>query len=238
MFSIFGSSTDIVSWVDEPHRRGTLQILSSCIVTILLCVWTALHLNLPRQIGKVKRPWYANRQLWRKIGWLILTLLAPEMTVYVAWSQHREAKRVKMLNIKAGKRAKDDDERSQSRYEDIVRSQSILNHEEWGMVHAFYAIMGGFVIEIDNEESFLPGQRKRMTLTTKGIQYIAERFPTLLPDLAEEDIADKSKQGALAKSIVCVQASWFIVQCISRMTMALPITLLEVRPYGNRINYI
>ena len=112
-----------------------------------------------------------------------------------------------------------------------ARSQS--EHEEWGMVHAFYAIMGGFVIEIeDDEESFLPGRRKRMTLTAKGIQYIPERFPTILPTLSEVDIADKSKAGALAKSIVCIQASWFITQCISRMAMALPITLLEVRACG------
>ena len=157
--------------------------------------------------------------------------------MYVAWSQHREAKRVKKLNIKGKKRARDDDARSQSHHEETVRSQSILEHEEWGMVHAFYAIMGGFVIEMDSEKSFLPGQRRRMTLTTKGLQFIAERFQTLLPDLPEEDIADKSKQGALAKSIVCIQASWFIAQCISRLSTALPITLLEVRPYESRISY-
>ena len=215
MYSIFGNSTDMVSWVDDPHRRGTLGILSSCIVTILLCVWTALHLNLPHQTNN-KQSWYAKRQLWRKIGWLILTLLAPEFSVYTAWSQHREAKEVKKLNIKVTKKSQDHEASAQS------------EQEEWGMVHAFYAIMGGFVIDIDSRESSLPGQRKRMTLTAKGIRFIAERFPTLLPDLSEVDIKDKSKAGALAKSIVCIQAGWFILQCISRMAMGYPITLLEV----------
>lgn len=90
--------------------------------------------------------------------------------------------------------------------------------------------MGGFVINIESEASFLPGQRRSMTLTAKGIQYIAEHFPTLLPDVSKEEIADKSKAGALAKSFVCIRPGWFIAQCVSRMAMAYPITLLEVRP--------
>lgn len=73
---------------------------------------------------------------------------------------------------------------------------------------------------------------ERMTLTAKGIQYIAERFPNLLPHLTKVDIADRSKAGALARSIVWIQASWFITQCISRMAMDLPITLLEVYSCG------
>ncbi len=145
-----------------------------------------------------------------------MALLAPEFAVYTAWSQHRVAKALKKLIIKVKKKTQNVDERSQS------------HPEEWGMVHCFYAIMGGFVIDVDSKDPFLPGHRKRMTLTAKGIQFIAERFPTLLPELSEADFRDKSKAGALAKSIVCIQAGWFITQCISRVAMALPITLLEV----------
>ena len=35
-----------VSWHSEPNVRGTFSILVSCIVTLSLCVWTALHLNI------------------------------------------------------------------------------------------------------------------------------------------------------------------------------------------------
>lgn len=212
MYSIFGNSTDAVSWADNPHRRGTQEILTSCTITIFLCVWTAVHLNLPLRTEAEQR-WYAKRQLWRKIGWLILTLLAPDMAIYTAWSQRREAIRLKNLRIKAEKRGYGGEAHS----------------GEWGMKHAFYAIMGGFVIDIESEASFLPSQRKSMTLTAKGIQYVAEHFTTLLPDVSEEEIADKSKAGALAKSFVCIQAGWFIAQCVSRMVLAYPITLLEVR---------
>lgn len=215
MLSIFGNSTHIVSWVDDSNRRGTQDILTSCIVTIFLCVWTALHLNVPHRSDH-KRSWYAKRQLWRKIGWLVLTLLAPEIALYTAWFQCREAMEVKNLHIKVVKRVQGNGARSK------------MCQNEWGMKHAFYAIMGGFVIEMEGEDIFLPDQRRSMTLTVKGIKYLAERFPTLLPHVPEEDIADKSKAGRLGKSIVCIQAGWLITQCISRMAMALPITLLEV----------
>ena len=39
---------------------------------------------------------------------------------------------------------------------------------------------------------------------------------------------DKTKADPITKSLVCVQAGWFIVQCIARLTTDLPITLFEI----------
>ena len=75
---IFGNGTDIVHWQPNPQIRGTFDILSTCIITMLLCVWTAVHLNVSPP-GTVWAP------RLRKIGWLILALLAPEMVAYTAW---------------------------------------------------------------------------------------------------------------------------------------------------------
>lgn len=36
-----------VAWQPAPQGRGTLSILWTCILTMILCVWTALHLNVP-----------------------------------------------------------------------------------------------------------------------------------------------------------------------------------------------
>ena len=93
----------------------------------------------------------------------------------------------------------------------------------------FLRYYGGIRHRLEGEESFLPGHRRGVTLTANGIRFIAERFPTLLPDVLEEDIVDKSKAGVLVKSIVCIQAAWLIAQCIGRLATDLPITLLEVR---------
>lgn len=68
----FTNSSDS-NWVPEPGTRGTFSILSVCLVTLGLCVWTAIHLN----VSEHEEPKW--KQLMRKIGWLILGLLSPEL---------------------------------------------------------------------------------------------------------------------------------------------------------------
>lgn len=75
---LFGNGTDIVHWQPSPSKRGTFDILSSCIITMLLCVWTAVHLN----ISPPESTW---RPRVRKVGWVIVALLAPEFIAYTAW---------------------------------------------------------------------------------------------------------------------------------------------------------
>ena len=74
MERIFGNSStpNPANWKSEPLERGTYSILSTCIITLGLCVWTAIHLNVPEHGGY----W---PQIRRKIGWMILGFLAPEL---------------------------------------------------------------------------------------------------------------------------------------------------------------
>lgn len=89
---IFSNSThsDELTWVPNPTTRGTANILVTCLLTLLLCIWKAVHLNLP----EYGRPTfcYLEYQTWRKIGWLFTSLIAPELVVYVAWSQLLQAR--------------------------------------------------------------------------------------------------------------------------------------------------
>ncbi|KAJ7057623.1 hypothetical protein C8F01DRAFT_966336, partial [Mycena amicta] len=70
-------------WVDEPNTRGTYNLVSSCVFTLGLCVWTAIHLNIPEQ-----SPRAGARQFMRKMIWLTVGLLAPEVVTFVAWNQY------------------------------------------------------------------------------------------------------------------------------------------------------
>lgn len=92
MFTPFGNKTGDVtaSWRPEPRYRGTYSILSSCLVTMALCVWSAVHLNLP---GASERsaPFWCSKQLWRKIGWVFLGIFAPEFVAWTAIEQHGQA---------------------------------------------------------------------------------------------------------------------------------------------------
>ena len=53
--------------------------------TIFLCVWQAVHLNIPPP----GEPPY--KQLFRRIGWSILAIIAPEVVALNAWLQYRDA---------------------------------------------------------------------------------------------------------------------------------------------------
>lgn len=50
----------------------------------------------------------------------------------------------------------------------------------------------------------------------------------VIPDVAQEDIEDKSKADGLAKMLVLLQASWLLLQVFGRLLAHLPVTLLEV----------
>jgi hypothetical protein len=90
-----GNSTQIPFWHPVPTYRGTYNILSACLVTIGLCVWSALHLNVPKY-GTTSRQW------WRKVKWLFVGLFAPELVAWTAgrldgWTafrQHRAARKL------------------------------------------------------------------------------------------------------------------------------------------------
>src|ERR1700730_6933941 len=103
----------------------------------------------------------------------------------------------------------------------------------WTLMHSFYASMGGFVFDVDPSDdypAFFPGHQC-LTLTARGVALIAKLGH--LPNILKNDIADKSKADGLAKAFVCLQAAWVVIQVISRSTVGLPITLLEVNTLGH-----
>jgi hypothetical protein len=73
------------SWVPSPRFRGTLDILWSCIVTLIASVYTALHLNVPTNSGLAA-------VVFTKTRWTLLSLLAPELVIYFAYRQFQEAR--------------------------------------------------------------------------------------------------------------------------------------------------
>ena len=85
--------------------------------------------------------------------------------------------------------------------------------------------MGGLAIRIpDNlpeSKRFLPSNdSETWFLTSDGVRHLLKQGSTHndLPDLSKEEIKSKSKANGLAKALVCIQALWFITQCITRRT--------------------
>ena len=91
----------------------------------------------------------------------------------------------------------------------------------WTMEQAFFAVSGG--VAIDTSPFW---HRPYMSLTPSGIVLLAEIG--LLPRFSKQDAQDRSRADAIAKSISCLQASWFFIQGVARVCAGLPLTLLEL----------
>ncbi|KZV81686.1 hypothetical protein EXIGLDRAFT_703441 [Exidia glandulosa HHB12029] len=77
--------TLLCHWSNSPGARGTLNIFWLCISTLGLCVWNAVHPDVPRP----NTPWW--RVFGKRVWMLFVGLFMPEMLVLVALGQLRLA---------------------------------------------------------------------------------------------------------------------------------------------------
>jgi hypothetical protein len=256
MISPFGNATVLpeAMWHSEPTHRGTFSILSSCLITMVLCIWTAVHLNLPEHRKE-------SQQVYRKILWLVLGLFAPEVVV---WNARGQRKKMKWLSsdmrrkgymaeeTKAWEGVRDWCNRTLARIQVFFllrakdwpelaesRKRQNLCHNRvhpWTDVHSWYIVMGGLAFEdIAVEElQFMPGDRSRMTLTRESVYWMAEHRPHLLPDVSRKHIEDKSKSGGMGKFLTCWQATYFCAQCVFRLSRQYSISLLDLVGQASR----
>lgn len=244
------------TWQPEPNVRGTWSLLFSCIITIGLCAWTALHLNIPEHNR-------SGRERLRKLKWLLLGLLAPETVAYIAWCQRQEA-----VQLASDVRACYGQRKPVSRLKRLwvrwihgkIAARKIepqppvsLHMPEdrsarpvWTLVHGFYACMGGFAFASGDEagttsssssghSTIFPGGRARAAITPEGLRWLLQYRADVLPAITEEQIKDKSKADGVKKAFVCTQALWFGVLVISRLAQHLPISLLELNAFAHAL---
>lgn len=81
-----GSTSGTVGWFSDPAGRGTFSLIFSCVLTLGLCVWSAMHLNIPPHDESHAQSW------WRNIKWGVIGIFAPELVVFAAWRQYNSAK--------------------------------------------------------------------------------------------------------------------------------------------------
>lgn len=92
------------NWEPQPTHRGTFGIVTTCFVTLALCTWKIVHLNLPGACPEANLPWtawwkkgtthsikhrlvhiFGGHQITRQIGWLLIGLFAPELVRCLSW---------------------------------------------------------------------------------------------------------------------------------------------------------
>ncbi|OAP64974.1 hypothetical protein AYL99_00946 [Fonsecaea erecta] len=140
-----GSSTsglDLVhGWVGSPNIRGTADIVKSCVVTLGLCSWSVLCLNVPDPTDTVRRCGFLRVKLW----WTMVALVFPEVVTGVAGEQWRAATQCK---------------------EDFVA----MGFADWSMRMAFFANMGGFMLKAPDFPEFpINGQQLAYLIQRKYV---------------------------------------------------------------------
>jgi hypothetical protein len=125
---------------------------------------------------------------------------------------------------------------------------------KWTLIHAYYANMGGFILEVDSSPAselvsgvealssnpppnvieFSP-RSKKQEITEYAYPNADQLFELRkrstiprLPDVSVKQIEDKSKGDAFIKATAILQVLWLVIQVIIRGTKRLPVSQLEI----------
>ncbi|KZV86620.1 hypothetical protein EXIGLDRAFT_752712 [Exidia glandulosa HHB12029] len=212
------NGTLLCAWTGSSGTRGTFNIIWLCLSTLGLCVWNAMHPDVPRP-GKSR-----GRILARRLWWLVVGLFMPEMLVLVALAQFLAAYRL-LIRVNNETKAPTSFPWWMTKFEQFRSSGHHANTERdgrrhpWTLTHSFYAVSRGYVNSYG---------------TDLGADKIIERMdlspdnPKRMPDLSAHDIDDRSKADGLAKLLLVWQLSVFLANCAARWEQELPLSLFEI----------
>ena len=189
-------------------------------MTIFSCTWVAVHPNVPSPVKRNPIMSFAGHRL----PLFICALLVPEYVLAWAIRQFLRAREIANQNKSNFKTFG---------YIFIILS-NVLLELQWSTTHGFFMIMGGFHLferslketGEDNRNMSQEDDKPLHPLRARDLEDHEGYEPFTMPTKAE--IQDKGKSDWLAKSLVLLQTSWFIMQCIARAREHLPVTHLEI----------
>ncbi|KIM71355.1 hypothetical protein PILCRDRAFT_82877 [Piloderma croceum F 1598] len=97
----------------------------------------------------------------------------------------------------------------------------------WTRAHAYFAIMGGFMLCEDETELYTLKRQLDTKDPAKSLEFFMSEI-----NITEREIKDKSKGDMLSKVLVLLQTGWFVLQCIGRLVEHLPLTEIELVTIG------
>jgi hypothetical protein len=146
-----------VGWVSSSNGRSTSDILWSCFSILLVCTYKCIHFNVPSQkeseAGWFTWTWW--RKWLKKIGWMMLIVLAPEIGVAIAMDQYLLAREQCHEEIEGEiqKKRKVDESKVVDGKKDVETATAEMNVDKGGKqeitnTHTLFANMGGFNLRI------------------------------------------------------------------------------------------
>ncbi|KIM24369.1 hypothetical protein M408DRAFT_233060 [Serendipita vermifera MAFF 305830] len=214
---------DVASCDNQNSQRTLAGIVWSCISTIFLCTWVAVHPNVHFKPEKQNQS-RIEKWLWDplhefvtyKLPLFLWALLVPEYILAWAVRQYVQA---------------------------AVISKRVPG---WTRTHGHFMIMGGFHLfrlpakapsapiprEFSKSSDFVaPSGRHSRCDEVPVCPLKFEDVPVDILEIiapTETELKDRGKSDVLTKLIVLVQTLWFVAQCTARRTQRLPLTEIEV----------
>jgi hypothetical protein len=247
-----------VNYVSSANTRGTIDILWSCLFTVIACTWTVQHLNIPEQREGRDSGWLGDIKWGLKRGftstkWMIATVIAPEVLLGKYWGDLEGAK----LDLKK------------------LRKFAAKDGVPWTLSHCFFANMGGFVLrthasgrvgkrvpdiadapteQSTQQELTLAIEPDTLTVPTSHdggsnppkspentdfpnpyhltagdiFALRKSRVLTRLPYISPDELQDRSKSDSLVRTIAVGQILWVSIQILIRAARHLAISQLEI----------
>ena len=137
--------------------------------------------------------------LMYKLRWQLFTIFFPEVVTSMAAEQWESA--------------------NQS-----VQYFQTLGYPQWTMRHAFFADMGGFMLQSPDVPSF--------PVDSEQLAYLVEKNYLQHPAIDEETIGDRNKADGFARLVTSVQITWFFIQCLMRWQQRLALSTLEITTFA------
>ncbi|KAI0766352.1 hypothetical protein BD413DRAFT_636018 [Trametes elegans] len=201
----FPSSNPHVGFQGDSGGRDTMDIVVSCATTLITCIYTSVHFDVPRSYAHRLASWPKKLrshdfwlELWTKVSFWMLGVFSPEMLVLHAFYEYKIARR------------------------DVVWMHE-HGYTDWSLTLSFAADMGALVVQ-------LPGRDAHPVRSGFALHHLLlwHRDPSTLDCKAlEYELADRTKADVLVKVITTLQIVRFFLGVIARAVNRLPVAPVE-----------
>ncbi|KAI0632169.1 hypothetical protein C8Q77DRAFT_1074230 [Trametes polyzona] len=213
----FSSSDPRVGFQTDSGGRASMDIISACASTLITCVYSSVHFDVPRSdahrlpfLRKLRSRDYWL-ELWAKATFWLLAVFSPEMLVLHAFYEYVMCRR------------------------DVAWMRA-HGYAKWSMTLAFAADMGALTVE--DPSTVTTATTATTTTTTRarslhsGFELHEKHFRNHSPaqlncDALEYELADRTKADVLFKILTALQILRFFAGTVARAAMHLPIAPLE-----------
>lgn len=240
-----------------PFTTRTLwKIVSSSVLTLFACIYSAIHPNIPSPKDSRSR---IHR---RRLGIMIMALIAPELMVTWAMRQWLSARLITRLfkesgypNVRPVREQSEETapveapEQRENRLLLTVLANGVLSvpvflwHFPGALARWVKRSVKAYFSEKSRDHTWTHSHSFFVLMGGFMLYVNGEPYLTLnhyhilklireecidVPTLTEKQIHDKSKGNAISKGLVMLQVAWFVMQLITRAIYHLETTQLEV----------